>query len=62
MGTKEEVTKRFEGLIKQGQGLIGTLGPAVSIIHADGRTEFDQKSYDCHRSCRAGGQNAAASA
>ena len=46
MGTKEEVTKRFEELIKQGQGLIGTLGPAVSIIHADGRTEFDQKSYE----------------
>jgi len=46
MGAREEVTKRFEELIKQGQGLIGTLGPAVSIIHADGRTEFDQKSYE----------------
>jgi len=46
MGTKEEVTKRFEALINHGRGLIGTLGPATSVIHADGKIEYNQKSYE----------------
>jgi len=46
MGTKEEVTKRFDVLINHGSGLIRTLLPAVSVIHADGRQELDRNKYE----------------
>jgi len=46
METKEEVTKRFETLINQGQDLIGTLGPALTGISLDGNETYDQNSYE----------------
>ncbi|MBN1795871.1 MAG: hypothetical protein JW804_04295 [Sedimentisphaerales bacterium] len=46
MGMKEDITNRFEALINQGQKLIGTLGPAVSIIRQDGTTEYDNNKYE----------------
>ena len=46
MGTKEEITKRFEALINQGRGLIGTLDPEVVLIRADGSKKVNPKSYE----------------
>lgn len=45
MEMKEEVTQRFETLINQGRGLIGTLGPEVVVIRADGSEKVNPESY-----------------
>jgi len=45
METKEEITKRFEMLIKRGRELLGTLGPDVVQINTDGETEVNYDSY-----------------
>ena len=45
METKEEISKRFEALIKKGNELLGTLGPDVYQINTDGTTETDYDSY-----------------
>lgn len=46
MGMKEEVTKRFEVLINQGRGLIGTLRPEVVVIRSDGSKKLNQEGYE----------------
>jgi len=45
METKEEITKRFDVLIKKGRELLGTLGPEVLQINTDGETETNYNSY-----------------
>jgi uncharacterized protein YutE (UPF0331/DUF86 family) len=47
MGTKEEVTKRFEELIVRGEGLLGTLGPEIVQLDTSGNTEANSESYPC---------------
>jgi len=45
MGMKEEVTKRFEALIDKGRELIGTLGPEVVAIRANGSKKENPEGF-----------------
>lgn len=45
MGTKEEVTKRFEMLIDKGKQMLGTLSPQVVQIDIHGETKVDPQTY-----------------
>jgi uncharacterized protein YutE (UPF0331/DUF86 family) len=45
MRLKEDITNRFENLINQGQNLIGTLGPELVRISADGNKTYDHNRY-----------------
>ncbi|MFA5293720.1 MAG: hypothetical protein WC496_11910 [Phycisphaerae bacterium] len=46
METKEEITKRFDVLIKKGEELLGTLGPQLVGIKRDGSKKVDMDSYN----------------